>query len=102
MLLLLQTQSLADVLGKERNAIDFAIMPNGHICIFDTNPGGAGYSNQMKSENIMKQVLASSKVILERADAKKSKDLLLDKFTLRYFKYIDIAKAIEWFRELDN
>ena len=99
---ILFTQSLADVLGKERNAIDFAIMPNGHICIFDTNPGGAGYSNQMKSENIMKQVLASSKVILERADAKKSKDLLLDKFTLRYFKYIDIAKAIEWFRELDN
>jgi hypothetical protein len=96
------TQSLADVLGKERNAIDFAIMPNGHICIFDTNPGGAGYSNQMKSEDIMKQVLVSSKMILERADAKKSKDLLLDKFTLRYFKYIDTGKALDWFKELEN
>ena len=96
------TQSLADVLGKERNSIDFAIMPNGHICIFDTNPGGAGYSNQLKSADIMSQVLAASKAILERAEAKRSKDLLLDKFTLRYFKYIDIATALDWFKELES
>ena len=96
------TQSLADVLGKERNSIDFAIMPNGHICIFDTNPGGAGYSNQLKSADIMSQVLAASKTILERAEAKRSKDLLLDKFTLRYFKYIDIATVLDWFKELES
>ena len=91
---------MADVLGKERNAIDFAIMPNGHICIFDTNPGGAGYSNQLKINEIMEQVLKSSKEILLSAESKKSKDLLLDKFTLRYFKYIDIIAALKWFDEM--
>lgn len=42
------------------------------------------------------------KAILERAEAKSSKDLLLDKFTLRYFKYIDIATAPDWFKELES
>lgn len=96
------TQSLADVLGKERGAIDFAIMPNGHICIFDTNPGGAGYSNQLTSPDIMKQVLDSSRAILKNAASRKSKDLLLDKFTLRYYKYIDLAAALDWFDEMGS
>ncbi len=96
------TQSLADVLGKERNAIDFTIMPNGHICIFDTNPGGAGYSNQLKSDDIMTSVLDLSKKALLNADAKKSKDLLLDKFTLRFYKHINIENALNWFDELDQ
>lgn len=94
------TQSVADVLGKERGAVDFAIMPNGHICIFDTNPGGAGYSNQLKTPEIMEQVLKASEDILLRADTRQSKDLLLDKFTLRFIKYIDVKKALEWFDEM--
>jgi hypothetical protein len=94
------TQSLADVLGKERNAIDFTIMPNGHICIFDTNPGGAGYSNQLKSDDIMQQVLELSKQTLLKADIRKSKDMLLDKFTLKFYKHIDITAALNWFDEL--
>jgi hypothetical protein len=95
------TQSLADVLGKERGAIDFAIMPNGHICIFDTNPGGAGYSNQLTSPDIMRAVLTASKALLENAENKKSKDMLLDKFTLRYYKYIDLKAALDWFKEMN-
>ena len=94
------TQSLADVLGKEKGAIDFTIMPNGHICIFDTNPGGAGYSNQMKTPDIMAAVLSTSKELLLRAKDKKSKDFLLDKYTLRYIKYIDIEAALCWFEEM--
>ena len=93
-------QSLADVLGKEKGAIDFTIMPNGHICIFDTNPGGVGYSNQMKTPDIMAAVLSTSKELLLRAKDKKSKDFLLDKYTLRYIKYIDIEAALCWFEEM--
>ena len=96
------TQSLADVLGKERNAIDFAIMPNGHICVFDTNPGGAGYSNQLKHLQIMKRVILSSKEMLTAAKKKNSKDMLLDKFTLRYTKYLDIDAALNWILEVEE
>ena len=95
------TQSLADVLGKEKGAIDFTIMPNGHICIFDTNPGGAGYSNQLKSSDIMGRVLAAAKELLLTAKEKKSKDFLLDKFTLRFIRYIDIEAALGWFEEME-
>lgn len=93
------TQSLADILGKERGAVDFAIMPNGHICIFDTNPGGAGYANQMASIPLMKDVIQASKALLENAKVKKSKDMLLDKFTLRFMRYVDIDAALSWIKE---
>ncbi len=93
------TQALVDILGKERGAVDFAIMPNGHLCIFDTNPGGAGYSNQLANIAIMEELIAASKVLLETAKQKNSKDMLLDKFTLRFMKYIDIDAALEWIAE---
>ena len=93
------TQSLLELLGKERGAVDFAIMPNGHICLFDTNPGGAGYANQMASVPLMKDILASSKQMLEVAKLRNSKDLLLDKFTLRFISYIDIDAALAWIQE---
>ena len=95
------TRSLADVLGKEKGAIDFTIMPNGYICIFDTNLGGAGYSNQMKTPDIMTAVLSTSKELLLRTKGKKSKDFLLDKYTLRYIKYINIGVALSWFDEME-
>lgn len=93
------TQSLLDILGKERGAVDFAIMPNGHICLFDTNPGGAGYANQMASVPLMKDILASSKKMLKVAKSKNSKDFLLDKFTLRFINYMDIDAALAWIQE---
>ena len=93
------TQSLVEILGKERNAVDFTILPFGHLCIFDTNPGGAGYSNQLVKPGIMDKVLEKSKGLLEIALNKNSKDFLLDKFTLRYAKYIDIEKALKWIEE---
>ena len=96
------TQSLADILGKERGAVDFAIMPNGHICVFDTNPGGAGYANQMASIPLMKDVIQASKALLENAKAKKSKDMLLDKFTLRFMRYVDIDAALNWIKEEED
>jgi len=96
------TQTLVDILGKERGAVDFAIMPNGHLCIFDCNPGGAGYSNQMANISIMMEVIKASKKLLIEARDRKSKDMLLDKYTLRYLKYLDIDAAIHWIEEEES
>ena len=93
------TQSLLDILGKERGAVDFAVMPNGHLCLFDTNPGGAGYSNQMKNIPLMKEIIKSSKKMLELAKEHNSKDMLLNKQTLRFINYIDIEGALSWIQE---
>ena len=93
------TQTLVDILGKERGAVDFAIMPNGHLCIFDCNPGGAGYANQMANVQIMREVIKASKKLLTEARDRKSKDMLLDKFTLRFAKYVDIDAALAWIAE---
>ena len=93
------TQTLVDILGKERGAVDFAIMPNGHLCVFDCNPGGAGYANQMANIQVMKEVIQASKKLLQEAKDKRSKDMLLDKFTLRFIKYVDIDAALAWITE---
>ena len=93
------TQTLVDILGKERGAVDFAIMPNGHLCVFDCNPGGAGYANQMANIQVMKEVIKASKQLLQEAKDKRSKDMLLDKFTLRFIKYVDIDAALAWIAE---
>lgn len=93
------TQTLVDILGKERGAVDFAIMPNGHLCIFDCNPGGAGYANQMANIQVMKDVIKATKKLLMEAREKKSKDMLLDKFTLRYAKFVDVDAALAWIEE---
>lgn len=93
------TQSLLDILGKEKGAVDFTIMPNGHICLFDTNPGGAGYANQMTSIPLMKEVINASKEMLLEAKRRNSKDFLLNKFTLRYIEQVDIDAALDWIQE---
>lgn len=93
------TQSLVEILGKERNAVDFAILPFGHLCIFDTNPGGAGYSNQLVKPGMMDKVLKKSKELLDIAKNKKSKEFLLDKFTLRFIRYVNIQAALDWIAE---
>ncbi len=93
------TQTLTDILGKERRAVDFAVMPNGHLCIFDCNPGGAGYANQMANIQVMKKVIRASKELLSEAGKKNSQDMLLDKFTLRFARYVDFDAALKWIAE---
>lgn len=94
------TQSLAEILGKERSAIDFALTPNGHICVFDTNPGGAGYANQLRQNPcLMPKAILKSEELLQEALRKNSNDIILDKFTLRYLRYIDVESAINWIQE---
>lgn len=96
------TQALVEILGKDRNAVDFTILPFGHLCIFDTNPGGAGYSNQLANEGMMEKVIKKSKELLMIANEKNSNDYLLDKFTLRFMRYIDIESALNWILEEES
>lgn len=93
------TQALLDTLGKERGAVDFTVMPNGHLCLFDTNPGGAGYSNQLANIPLMKDVINAAKTMLLEAKSRNSKDFLLNKFTLRYIDQVDIDAALNWIKE---
>lgn len=95
-------QSLIELKGWERGSVDFAVMQNRHLCIFDTNPGGAGYSIKLHDNQTMFDVIAGAKKLLEKAKAKDSKDMLLDKFTLRFLKYIDIDGALEWIDEQEK
>ena len=85
--------SLADYLGKESSDIGFLITPNYHLCIYDTNPGGSGYSNKLASIPEMEHIIDMS---LSRLNAAKSKDELLDKFTLKYIDELDIDGAKNW------
>ena len=86
--------------GKDRNEVDFVLMPNGHICVFDTNPGGAGYSDKLSNTIIMQSILKS---IGERLKRIESKDELIDKYTSRYVNDIDIKIAKDWIQAvLDN
>lgn len=83
--------------GIEANDIDFIVMQNGHICLFDTNLGGAGYCNRLVNMQIMSEVLSNSLMMLKEI---KCKDELLDKFTLKYLDNIDIKAAIKWLQDV--
>lgn len=90
------TQTFVEMLGKDRQDVDFAITPNGHLCIFDTNPGGSGYSNQLVNMTTMQSVINASATLLNSI---KTKDELIDKYTKRYYERIDIDAAKEWIKE---
>lgn len=87
------TQTFVEKLGKDRQDVDFAITPDCHLCIFDTNPGGSGYSNQLVNKATMQSVIHASKMVLDRVS---SKDELIDRYTKRYYDLIDIDAARVW------
>ena len=95
-LALVFTQAFAEYLGKDKEAFGFAITPNGHICIFDTNPGGAGYSNQLAQIEVMTEVIRASHGILASAISRRSSDVLLDRFTINLAQKIDLEAAYSW------
>lgn len=96
---ILFTKAYTEYINKDRNDVSFALMPNGHLCIFDTNPGGSGYSNELAGQKTMSAVVDKSIEILNEL---KSKDAILDKFTLRYLDKIDIETAKEWIFKLKD
>lgn len=90
---------LAKMLGIERRDIDFVVMQNKHLCIFDTNPGGAGYSNRLANIQMMNDVIDEADKFL---DSVTSVDRLLDKFTMKYSNKLDIDEAKKWIKEEIN
>lgn len=86
-------RAFTEYIGKDRNSVDFTIMLNGNLCIFDTNPGGSGYSSKLSDTHFRQEVLRRSKAMLESV---KDKEEILDKFTVRYLNDIDISSATEW------
>jgi len=96
---LLFARALSEELNVERTDLDFTITPNGHICIFDANPGGSGYSNQLAAMDLMKSIIEKSYNIIEAAEKTGNKEALIDKFTLHFINYIDIRSAKAWIEE---
>ena len=86
-------RAFTEHIGKDRNSVDFTIMLNGNLCIFDTNPGGSGYSNKLAESHYRQIVIQKS---LEMLNSIKDKEEILDKFTVRYLNDIDIDVAKEW------
>jgi hypothetical protein len=86
-------------IGKDQKDVSFTIMPNGHICIFDTNNGGSGYSNQLANEQTMSDVINLSYEYLLDANCK---ELILDSSTNRYSEKIDVESAINWLENERN
>ena len=97
-LAILFTQALAEELSIDRGDLDFAITPNGHICVFDTNPGGSGYANQLARIELFKDVLKSANDMICKAELI-GKDVLIDRYTLAYANRIDISAAKNWIEE---
>lgn len=99
---LLFTRALAEELNVERTDLDFTITPNGHICVFDANPGGSGYANQLAAMDLLKTIIERSYCIIEAAEQSGNRDALIDKYTLHYLKNIDIQAAKAWIDEERN
>ena len=93
------TQALSEELNIMRDDLDFTVTPNGHICIFDTNPGGSGYSNQLAGMDLLKDVICRAREMINAAKKTNSKEALINKSTLRYINYIDLDTAKAWLDE---
>ena len=93
-------RAFTEHIGKDRNSVDFTIMINGNLCIFDTNPGGSGYSNKLAESHYRQTVIKKS---LDMLNSIRDKEEILDKFTVRYLNDIDIEATKEWLNaELDS
>lgn len=93
---ILFAQSLVEYLGKEREDVDFLLTPNGHICIYDTNPGGSGYSMQLADSYVMARIIDHSIKTIKQFN---HKDEMIDKFTNRYSELIDLDAALTWLEQ---
>lgn len=88
------------LIGKEPRSVDFLLMPTGTLCIYDTNPGGSGYSNKLADPQMFRQVVEGSAIFINGIS---SKDDLLDKYTLQHLNDIDVDWAARWLEaEIDS
>lgn len=87
------TRTLVEYLGIESRDVAFIRMPNSHICIYDTNPGGSGYAKRLGNAAVLNEVIDRSYALLKGI---KDIEELLDRYSLRYKEELDIEKAIKW------
>jgi len=87
------TKILAEYLGIEQRDITFTIMPNGNICIFDTNPGGSGYSKRLSDLEVLNIIIDRA---YELCCSIKTKEDILDRYTMRYRDDINVKETTQW------
>lgn len=90
---ILFSQKLIEYLDKERGSIEFLITPNMHLCLYDTNSGGCGYSTELSKPEVFEHILHESLAMLKKCN---SKDEILDRQHYRYLQSIDIDFARTW------
>ena len=88
-------RAYTEYIGKERDSVDFIVMMNGHLCVFDTNPGGSGYANKLANSDTRQEVL---QLALDMLESIIEKEELLDKFTVQHLNNIDIEKTKKWIK----
>ena len=91
------TQALSEDLNIERSDLDFTITPNAHICVFDVNPGGSGYANQLSEMDRLKKIIKKSQSILAAANG--NKEAIIDRNSLYSLNYLDLEAAAAWLQE---
>lgn len=89
-------RAYTEYIGKERDSVDFIVMMNGHLCIFDTNPGGSGYANKLSNSDTRQEVL---RLALDMLESIKEREELLDRFTVQHLNHIDIEETKKWIEE---
>lgn len=86
------------ILGINEDEIDFGVTRNNTIFIFDTTPGGAGYSNLLN--NHINDLLDLCRVKLEKCNCQKAcTSCLIDKRSQRYIEYLNKELVEAWLQQ---
>ncbi|MCC8037177.1 MAG: DEAD/DEAH box helicase [Bacteroidales bacterium] len=93
---ILIARATVEYLGVEPRDVSFMVTRHGSICIYDTNQGGSGYSNNLGNPEFLDNVLDRVHGMLANCS---SKEELLDRFTLRYVDDLDIDGALDWVKD---
>lgn len=76
----------------ERKDIDFIVIGDGRLCIYDTAKGGAGYAKQL-NQQLIEAALDYARQMLTKYN---SIYQILDSYSQRYSEHIDILNTKQW------